>query len=392
MAGFMVICMAAQLMTGCSGGSSSGTQNSGKAGSGSQAEQSAQQNGADSQAKPGTPAQDGAGNSGSKENTANTGGAKAGAAGKASRTLQLGHVNPGTDTDHLQTCCTQFSEKLSELSGGAIQVTVVSDSQLGTDREMIEGMQMGTVDMTLCMNSSLGAFFPKLQAFDLPYLFENRNQVYGVFDDEELMGKLSDELYETSGVKVLGVADGGFRNVMNNIKPINSISDISGMKLRLPENAVWSSCFKAFGASPTTMAFSEVYTAVQQGTVDGFELPVASTYSGGYASIVKYYSLTEHLFTALDLCMAASTWESFSEEEQGWIQEAADYAVDYERDYIVSMEEQWLKGLAEDGMEVNEVADKQGFIDAARGIYQDFSGEIGQDLIDAVVEKVNSIK
>lgn len=367
-AGWMIVCMAAQLLTGCSGGqSTSGAQNAGKTEAGAQA-------GTEKQAGSETPA------------------GKSGQPGKAARTLQLGHVNPGTEADHLQTCCTQFAQKISELSDGAIQVTVVSDSQLGTDREMIEGMQMGTVDMTLCMNSSLGAFFPKLQAFDLPYLFENRDQVYGVFDDEELMGKLSDELYETSKVKVLGVADGGFRNVMNNIKPINSISDISGMKLRLPENAVWSSCFKAFGASPTTMAFSEVYTAVQQGTVDGFELPVASTYSGGYASIVKYYSLTEHLFTALDLCMAASTWESFSEEEQGWIQEAADYAVDYERDYIVSMEEQWLKGLSDDGMKVNEVADKQGFIDAARGIYSDFSGEIGQDLIDSVVAKVNSIK
>lgn len=368
MAGWMIVCMATQLLTGCSGGqSAAGTQNAGKTEAGAQA-------GTEKQAGSETPA------------------GKSGQPGKIARTLQLGHVNPGTEADHLQTCCTQFAQKLSELSDGAIQVTVVSDSQLGTDREMIEGMQMGTVDMTLCMNSSLGAFFPKLQAFDLPYLFENRDQVYGVFDDEELMGKLSDELYETSKVKVLGVADGGFRNVMNNIKPINNISDISGMKLRLPENAVWSSCFKAFGASPTTMAFSEVYTAVQQGTVDGFELPVASTYSGGYASIVKYYSLTEHLFTALDLCMAASTWESFSEEEQGWIQEAADYAVDYERDYIVSMEEQWLKGISDDGMKVNEVADKQGFIEAARGIYSDFSGEIGQDLIDSVVAKVNSIK
>lgn len=367
----MIICIAAQLMTGCLGGQNTA---GGKA------------------AEDGTAAGALENADGKEADKADTQAERLGKAGKAARTLQLGHVNPGTESDHLQTCSTQFAKKLSELSGGTIQVTVVSDSQLGTDREMIEGMQMGTVDMTLCMNSSLGAFFPKLQAFDLPYLFENRDQVYGVFDDEELMGKLSEELYETSKVKILGVADGGFRNVMNNIKPINSISDISGMKLRLPENAVWSSCFKAFGASPTTMSFSEVYTAVQQGTVDGFELPVASTYSGGYASIVKYYSLTEHLFTALDLCMAASTWESFNEEEQGWIQEAADYAVGYEREYIVSMEEQWLKGLSEDGMQVNEVADKQGLIDAARGIYKDFSGEIGQDLIDAVVAKVNSIK
>lgn len=368
--------MAAQLLSGCSS-------SAGKQPAGTEVKQEAKQETKAPQAENTQAA--------GKETAAKETAAKD-AAGKKARVLQVGHVNPGTDTDHLQTCCVQFANKLNELSGGTIQVTVVSDSQLGTDREMIEGMQMGTVDMTLCMNSSLGAFFPKLQAFDLPYMFENRDQIYAVFDDDELMGTLADELYETTGVKILGVADGGFRNVMNNIKPINNISDIAGMKLRLPENAVWSSCFKAFGASPTTMAFSEVYTAVQQGTVDGFELPVASTYSGGYASIVKYYSLTEHLFTALDLCMSSSTWESFSEEEKGWIQEAADYGIGYEREYIVSMEEQWLKGLEEAGMQVNEVADKQGFIDVAHKVYQDFSSEIGQDLIDAVIEKVDSVK
>ncbi len=305
--------------------------------------------------------------------------------------IQLGHVNPSTETDNLQHTCLAFADKLSELSGGTIEVKVVGDSQLGTDREMIEGMQMGTVDMVLCMNSSLGAFIPKFQVFDLPFLFENRDQVYAVFDDDSIMEPLAEDLYNEVGVKMLGVVDNGFRNCLNNIKPINSVEDVKGMKLRLAENAIWSDCFSAFGASPTAMAFSEVYTACQQGTVDGFELPIASTYSGAYWEVCKYYSLTEHLFTALNLCMSGMTWDSFSAEEQQWIQEAADYAIGVNRGYIQEVEAGWLEEIGQH-MEVNECADKSGFISAAQSVYANYADAIGQDLLDTVMDKVASVR
>ena len=298
-------------------------------------------------------------------------------------------MNPGSDEDNLQHTCLAFADKLSELSGGTIEVKVISDSQLGTDREMIEGMQMGTVDMVLCMNSSLGAFIPELQVFDLPFLFSNRDQVYAVFDDDSIMEPLMEKLYSDVGVKMLCMIDNGFRNCLNNIRPINSVDDVKGMKLRLAENAIWSDCFKAFGSSPTAMAFSEVYTACQQGTVDGFELPIASVYSGAYWEVCKYYSLTEHLFTALNLCMSGLTWEGFSEEEQQWIQEAADYAQDVNRVYIKEVEEGWLSEIGTH-MEVNECADKSGFIAAAQSVYSNYAADIGQDLLDTVMAKVAS--
>lgn len=318
--------------------------------------------------------------SGSSSDASSSGGAK---------TIQLGHVNPGSDEDNLQHTCLAFADKLSELSGGTIEVKVISDSQLGTDREMIEGMQMGTVDMVLCMNSSLGAFIPELQVFDLPFLFSNRDQVYAVFDDESIMEPLMEKLYSDVGVKMLCMIDNGFRNCLNNIRPINSVDDVKGMKLRLAENAIWSDCFKAFGSSPTAMAFSEVYTACQQGTVDGFELPIASVYSGAYWEVCKYYSLTEHLFTALNLCMSGMTWEGFSEEEQQWIQEAADYAKGVNREYIKEVEEGWLSEIGTH-MEVNECADKSGFIAAAQSVYSNYAADIGQDLLNTVMAKVAS--
>lgn len=308
----------------------------------------------------------------------------------SAKVIQLGHVNPGSDEDNLQHACLAFADKLSELSGGTIEVKVVSDSQLGTDREMIEGMQMGTVDMVLCMNSSLGAFVPEMQVFDLPYLFTNRDQVYAVFDDDSIMEPLKDKLYNEAGIKMLDVLDNGFRHCLNNLHPINSVDDVKGMKLRLAENAIWSDCFKTFGASPTAMAFSEVYTACQQGTVDGFELPIASTYSGGYWEVCKYYSLTGHLFTALNLCMSGMTWDGFSAEEQKWIQEAADYAKDENRTYIQNAEEGWLEEIASH-MEVNDCADKDSFVEKAQALYPAYADSIGQELIDTVMAKVASV-
>ncbi|MBR0092825.1 MAG: TRAP transporter substrate-binding protein [Lachnospiraceae bacterium] len=308
----------------------------------------------------------------------------------ATKTIQLGHVNPSTDEDNLQHACLAFADKVSELSGGTIEVKVVGDSQLGTDREMIEGMQMGTVDMVLCMNSSLGAFVPEFQVFDLPFLFSNRDQVYGVLGDESIVGPLKEKLYTDAGIKMFGYMDNGFRHCLNNLKPINSLQDLSGMKIRLAENAIWSDCFKAYGASPTAMAFSEVYTACQQGTIDGFELPVASTFSGQYWEVIDYYSLTGHLFTALNLCMSAQTWEGFTEEEQAWLEEAADYAIEENHTYIQAKEEEWLNGIREH-MEVNDCADKSGFVTESQKVYDSYKDEIGEDLLKQVMDAVAAI-
>lgn len=324
------------------------------------------------------------------EKTSDTQTEQASSSGSA-MVLQLAHVNPSTDEDNLQHTCLTFADKLSELSGGTIEVKVVGDSQLGTDREAIEGMQMGTVDMSFSMNSSLGSFLPALQVFDLPFLFGNRDQVYAVFDDEEIMGPLKQQLYEEAGVYILGVGDNGFRNCLNNIKPINGVDDVKGMKLRLAENAIWSDCFSAFGASPTAMAFSEVYTACQQGTVDGFELPTASVYSGAYWEVCDYYSLTEHLFTAMDLCISGMTWDSLTEEQKQWVQEASDYAIEENRRYIQEKEAGWLDEIAEN-MEVNECADKSGFVEAAQKVYANYADEIGQELLDTVMDKIASVQ
>lgn len=305
----------------------------------------------------------------------------------AEKTFQLGHVNTSAPDDQYQFYAVTFADKLAELSNGTIEIDIVTDSVLGGERDMFEGMQMGTIDMALITNFSLGSFDSEWQIFDLPYMFLDREEAYSVLDDEEIMGPMKENLYNM-GVKTLGFGDGGFRHVICNGTAINSAEDLSGMKLRLPETAIYVDAFKAMGANPTTLAFSETFTAVEQGTVDGLELPISSIHSTGYAEICDYMSLTGHFYSPFQIDIAAFIWDSLSEEEQGWMLEAAAAATEAEREFVQAKEEEFIDEMAANGLAVNEVEDKESLATAASAIYDDYAGEIGQDLLNAVQAKL----
>ena len=306
------------------------------------------------------------------------------------KVLQLGHVNPGKESDTYMQYANKFKEEIERLSGNTITVEIFSDSQLGTDREVIEGMQMGTVDMSISVNSTLGGFVPEMQVFDLPYLFAQREYAYQTFDNEELMQYFEDKLYD-AGLKLLSVGDCGYRSVINNTRPIYEVSDLKGIKIRLPESAVLPATFTALGANPTTMAYAEVVPAVQQGTIDGLELPVPAAYSSGYQDICKYFSFTNHEFVPNPMLMSVATWETFSEEEQGWLEEAAKTAADYERNYIQSIEAEEQAEMEAAGMVFNEVNDINEFVEVARTVYNQFDDEIGKDVMDSVLNFVDTL-
>ncbi len=200
--------------------------------------------------------------------------------------FQLGHINPASEYSQCQYLCTAFADKLLELSDGSIEVEVIADGQLGGERDMIEGMQMGTIDMMSIVGFSFDSFVPSMQLLDLPYLFGNPEEAFLILDNDELLKPVLDEIYEKCSTKVLGFGAGGFRDTSSNKNPITDVSSLSGQKLRLPETPIYVDTFKALGANPTTMAFSETFTAMEQGTVDGLELPIMSIYPSKYHEIV----------------------------------------------------------------------------------------------------------
>ena len=302
------------------------------------------------------------------------------------KVIQIGHVNSSKADDQYQVLASYFGEELRKASGGKFTVDILTDSILGGERDMIEGMKMGTVDAALITNFSFGSFVPEFQTFDLPYLFTSREDAYRILDDEEVMEIPKEKLYDNCDIKFLAWGEGGFRSVMNNINPIESVNDFKGLKIRLPETSIYLDAFKAFGSNPTTMAFSETYTAVQQRTVDGLELPISSFYSMGYGEACL--SLTEHFYSPAAIAVSRQTWESLSDEEKDWFQTAATEAGKRQREFVKDIEEQFIETMKGMGVAVNSVGGKSAFIQASEPVYQAYRDTIGAAYVDMVFQKL----
>lgn len=306
----------------------------------------------------------------------------------SSRVYQLGHVNTSASDDQYQYYATVFADKVYELSGGDIAIDIITDSVLGGERDMMEGMKLGTIDMALITNFSLGSFSPEWEIFDLPYIFQNREDAYLVLDDREIMEPMEEDLFDDWNVKVLAYGDGGFRHIVNNVHPINNIEDMKGLRLRLPETAIYVDAFKAMNANPTTLAFSETFTAVEQKTVDGLELPISSIHSTGYGEICDYLTLTGHFYSPFQMDVSGFVWENLTDEERKWFLEAARTATEEERVFVKEKEEEFIEEMSANGLLVNEVEDKASLVEAASAIYDDYRQEIGSELMDKILQKL----
>ncbi len=307
------------------------------------------------------------------------------------RVIQLGHIDPAVN-DPYQVLAERFAEKTSELSGGKIQIDILSDAQLGSESSMIEGMKLGTIDCAVISNFSYSSYIPEFCTFDMPYIFTNEEQAHAVMDDEEITGDLIQKLYDEYDVKILAYGEGGFRSVIDSVKPINTPDDLAGMKIRVPGNETYLATFSAMKANPVSMASSECYTGLQQGTIDGLEQPIGPMYSFKSYEVCKYISLTEHLYNPISLTVSKSLWESLSEEEQGWIQEAAEYARDTEREENLEMNERLLQAMIDEkGVEVNEIEDKSAFREAVQPVYDDYIAKYGSERLEKIQKLIDTL-
>lgn len=318
-----------------------------------------------------------------------TGGAKT--AGKT-RTIQLGHIDPAQDVDPYHTLAMNFKTEIEELSGGAITVDVITDAQLGSELSMMEGMNMGTIDMAVITNFSFSSSVPDFAVFDLPYLFLSREQAHAVLDDAAITDAMEEELYNDFGVKILSWGEGGFRSTINKKRPIYTPDDLKGIKIRVPENSTYVDTFKALGANPTTMASSECFTALQQGTIDGLEQPVTPMYTYKSYELCDYISFTEHFYSPITLSVSKFIWDDLSDEEKGWFEEAAKKAAGEERASAKDTDDKLLKEMEDAGVQVNEVTDKQQFRDAVKPIHEAFAADVNGELLSQINAKIAEIQ
>jgi len=295
--------------------------------------------------------------------------------------IKLGHI---AEPSHpYAQGAEEFARLVGEKSNGLIEVKVFPSSQLGGQKELIEGLVYGTIDMALVGTAVLGQFQPQISIFDLPFLFEDREHAYKSLDSVGMdIGK---EL-EPKGIKLLGFMENGIRHLTNNIREVKTPEDMSGLKIRVMTNAVYISMMKALGASPTPMAFGELYSAMQQGTVDGQENPSAHIWTKRFYEVQKFASKTAHAYAPEPVLFSMIKWNKLPEANKEIILEAAKEAIDWQRKLSTDQDtEFWNKIIATGLIKVTEV-DRAPFIKATESVYKEFADVVGQDNIDKIME------
>ena len=232
--------------------------------------------------------------------------------------LKFGHV--GAPGSLFQISVDEFAKKANEKLAGKAKVSTFGSSQLGKDKELMQKLKLGTVDFSL-PSSVMSSVSDEFALFEMPYLVKDREHM-GKIEDEIFWAKLAPAA-EDKGYKILAVWENGFRHITNNDGPIDKPEDLKGLKLRTPKGAWRVKMFKSYGANPTPMSFSEVFTALQTGVIDGQENPFAQIYSAKFQEVQDYLSLTGHVYTPAYVVVGKEKWESLPEDVRQILEETA---------------------------------------------------------------------
>ncbi len=264
----------------------------------------------------------------------------------------------------------EFARRIKEATGGAIDIRVFPGGQLGKgERELLEGMQIGTIDLAVTATGPISGFSQSMMVLDLPFLFRDYHHVDAVLDGP-VGRKLLDDL-ERAGLKGLSFFENGFRNFTNSVRPLLKPEDFRGLKFRTMENPVHLASVRQLGAQAVPMSWGEVYTSLQTGVIDGQENPVAIIHSYKLNEVQKHLSLTGHFYSPAPLTMSLERFKSLKPEWQGlFIKTAAEVAA-YERKIIRDNEQKQIRDLKAWGMDVRTV-DKAIFFAAMKPVYIKF--------------------
>lgn len=280
-----------------------------------------------------------------------------------------------------------FGEILDQRSGGRITVELFPNSQVGDDLQMMNALQSGTLEMTYPSTSPATQIVPELRLFDLPFLFPTPEDADAVLDGE--IGQEMLDAFDGSGITALAFAENGYRQLTNSQRPVATPEDVQGLRVRVMENPIQVSIWETLGANPTSMAFGEVFSALEQGVVDGQENPWSTILTSRFDEVQDYGSETRHVYTPFIIMIGEQFFEGLSPEDQELIREAAVQARDYQRTIAREYDGYAREQLAERGMEVTELSDSEraAFQEAVQPVYDQWRDEIGADLVDRVQQQ-----
>jgi tripartite ATP-independent transporter DctP family solute receptor len=295
-------------------------------------------------------------------------------------------IRIGTTTEpegHYHKGLLQFKEKVESYTNGQVRVDIFLNSQLGNERDMIEGLGMGLLEGSVTSSAPLANFSSDFLLLDLPYIVTDRNKAYAVMDGP--VGQAILQSMDAKGVKAISFWENGFRNVTNSKLPIVHPTDLKGLKIRTLENPIHQATFEYFGATPTPMAWGEVFLALQQGTIDGQENPLVIISTVKVYEVQKYISMTGHFYSPAVFMFSKQIFDSYPQDIQEAILKAEKEARDWERGYSAQLDEQLRKELTDKGVIINDV-DKTEWQKACQPIWDMFKDRINPDYIKAMVE------
>jgi len=284
------------------------------------------------------------------------------------RTIRLGH---GLDTNHsVHKAMVKMGEELYRLSSGTMDLKIYPNQQLGSERECLELLQIGSLDVTKVSTGVLENFSPNMKVFGLPYLFRDKAHSFKVLDGE-IGKKLLDE---TLAFRIKGLAyyDAGSRSFYTKSKPIYTPADLQGLKVRVMESVTAMKMVESMGGSPTPISWGELYTSLQQEVVDGAENNPPSFYLSKQFEVCKYYTLDEHTTLPDVLVCGSYFWDSLNEEQKKWMQEAVDISVHYQRTLWAASEANSLEQLEKSGVQII-YPDKSAFAQLVKPVYDLYS-------------------
>lgn len=295
--------------------------------------------------------------------------------------LKLGHV--GEPGSLFQISADEYARRVNEKLAGKVKIVTYGSSQLGGDKEMIQKLKLGTIDMAVpstVMSSEVDQF----GIFELPYMVKDRAHMARI--EKEVFWPSLAPLAEKKGIKVLALWENGYRHITNNKKPVKLPEDLKGFKLRVPEGKWRVKMFQEYGANPSPMKFSELFTALQTGVMDGQENPFAQIYSAKLQEVQKFLSLSGHVYTPAYVLVGKNKFEKLPADVRKVLEDTAKETQAFVYQTAEKQESDLLAKLKQAGMQVNEV-DKDAFVKASAGIYEDFGKEVAgaKPLIDKAV-------
>lgn len=291
--------------------------------------------------------------------------------------IRLGHI--GFPESPFDRGAQKFKELLEERLPGRVEVKIFGSAQLGEDKEMLEGLRLGVLEMHV-PSSVLHSVEPMFGVFDLPFLIEDREQVASIAEGP-LGERLSEKLLEHDLV-LLGLWENGFRMITNNVRPVVRPQDLRGIRIRTPKDPHRVKLFQAFGANPTSMSYGEVFSALKQGVIDGQENPFSQIVPARFHEVQRYLSLSRHVYSPAYPLMSRSYFESLPEDVRTALLDVGREVGRFHRE-LGEVEDERFREALEGQIEITEI-DRDAFAEAARPLYQEYEQAFGSEWVRAI--------